>query len=358
MTDFGSVARWFLAIGALIYATGFLVAVSYADYLGATGFSNQLFREQYILIGLLCLALPTIVIGGAYGLMEHRAVQLAARAKRQQALAAATTSDERESAVATAKAEQGSERTLVARMILVFNLLLTFYLFVMFAPRGYLQSKPWIILAIFFFTVLGYRLVGWSSKIVKDSLVGKVTGFMDWLLCLVIVCVLDAACFWEMRARLLEVLYPRGMNFLLFVATIVYITYRLKAPTPIRDARSRSASWVIGGCELALLYVLAVYAFAYGVYPEIAASRGGGDHTDDSRMILTYSPDLQSSIPIQAQAGNGHSQPLVLLEETPDVLVVADPKDSGGPAAWRTGAQRPTVMAISRRAVLASVSVK
>lgn len=105
MTDDSSVARWFLAIGAFIYSTGFLVAVNYADYLGASGISSELFKAKYVLIGVLCLALPTIVVGAAYGLMEIRALPAPAKVGGKQA----------------------PPRMTAANVVLVFNFLMTFY---------------------------------------------------------------------------------------------------------------------------------------------------------------------------------------------------------------------------------------
>lgn len=335
MVDDSGVARWFLAVGAFIYATGFLVAVNYADYLGASGISNELFRAKYVLIGVLCLALPTIVVGAAYGLMELRAIPPKPKV------------DGRESPM----------RMTVANVVLVFNLLLTFYVFVMFAPRGYVRGRPWLIWMIFGLTAFGSRMIEPASGIIKVEWVDRFQTTARWTLCAVIVFVLDVFCFWEMRGRLWEVFFPRGAYFLLFVVAIAYSVCRLKSRSVMYPERaSRTALWVIGGCSVSLLYVLTVYAFSYGVYPEIAASRGGGDHTEDLPVILTFTPELQGSLPAQVHVSQGHSQPLVVLEETAEVLLVADPKEAGGPAAWRSGAQAPTVIAISRRAVLATVS--
>jgi hypothetical protein len=323
--------EWFVVGGGAVYATGFLVAFLHADFLGAPGTALDLFRTQYLLIGVMCVALPLILIAGAIGLKEirsHRSKPNADASPRQPL--------------------DGSS------ILLTFNLLLTLYTFLLFAPRSYLRDRPHLVLSIFIATTLGVIGVNRLAVLLKDPYVNPFHKAARRILCLLVVIGLDGYCFWGLRARLLELAQPRDWPFLLLVASIVFALYRTRLRFDEYGNAAGSGLLAVSASILGLLYVLMVFAFAYTIYPQIPSGRGGGDFSEAPTVILTYSKDYSDAIPAEYKRGT-QSQPLVLIEEDAQVVVVADPAIGKGPDAWRLGIEKPALMLIPRTAIASMV---
>jgi len=120
-------AEWFVGITGIIYVTGFLVAMTFADYMGAREVISEFLRAKYLHVGILGVALPVIVIGAVYAIIELNSPGMMP---------------------AGAKLHGSS-------VILVFNLLFAFYTFVLFTPTGFLRASPYLILTIFGVTFAG-----------------------------------------------------------------------------------------------------------------------------------------------------------------------------------------------------------
>jgi hypothetical protein len=53
--------EWFLAVAALIYATGFLVVFTFFAALGIREAGTEFFKVKYVHVGILCLIIPVLV---------------------------------------------------------------------------------------------------------------------------------------------------------------------------------------------------------------------------------------------------------------------------------------------------------
>jgi hypothetical protein len=123
-----------------------------------------------------------------------------------------------------------------------------------------------------------------------------------------------------------------------------------KAVQKYEKQRAKAAIMIITACIFGPLYFLTVLTFAYTVYPNIPASRGGGDFAESPAIVVYYDNRYTNIVPTEISRG-GISQPLVLIEESDKWLVVADPQDGGGPKAWRDGDGKPEIYSINRDAV-------
>jgi hypothetical protein len=322
-----NVAEWFVALAGLVYATGFLVVLTFSDYIGAREATTDFFRAKFLHVGLLCLALPVIIVGVWYGVAVLRQPGMMPAGRKL----------------------YGSS------VILTFNLLFTLYTFLMFAPPGYMRNEPHLVLYVFGVTFLGLIAIDAASRLIREEHLQKYQIATRWGLCAVVVLGLDYYCFRGLAQRLSEVLWPRGINFLLFVASIAGIVYRLKMRSEqYSDSRAKLALWVLAWCIIGPLYFLTVLSFAYAIYPNIPASRGGGDFTDAPTIVLHYSDEATNRIPSDI-IQNGNSQPVVLIEEAEHWIIVADPQDAGGPTLWRRNEGRPQVFSVSRDDVVSVV---
>jgi hypothetical protein len=61
-------AEWFVGITGIIYVTGFLVAMAFADYIGAREVLSECLRAKHLHVGILGVALPVIVIGAIHAI--------------------------------------------------------------------------------------------------------------------------------------------------------------------------------------------------------------------------------------------------------------------------------------------------
>jgi hypothetical protein len=60
--SFQSLPQWFIAIAALIYATGFLVVFSFFERFGLRETGVEFFKAKFFHVGILCLMFPVIVL--------------------------------------------------------------------------------------------------------------------------------------------------------------------------------------------------------------------------------------------------------------------------------------------------------
>jgi hypothetical protein len=135
-------------------------------------------------------------------------------------------------------------------------------------------------------------------------------------------------------------------GFLIFV---VWILYRFV--TPEMPSGQRQAVMIVGLCVLLLLSYLDVLSAAHSYYNYMPASRGGGDHTKSPGVVLTLVDQVEDTLQPYIESTNQEclrTRPLILMEETSSMYFFADPKDAGGPRAWRAGTGKPVLIGIAR----------
>ncbi len=320
-------AEWFVGITGIIYVTGFLVSMAFADYMGAREIISEFLRAKYLQVGILGVALPVIVIGAVYAIAELRSPGM----------------------VPVGLKLHGSS------MILVFNLLFTFYTFLLFSPAGFLRTSPYLIWTIFGVTFVGLITIPIVEKIIVEQHRAKFDSVARWILCGLIVIVLDSYCFSGVASRLWETYFVRGKTFLLLIASMAFIVGRVKSRIETYEKpRAKAALMIMTLCVFGPLYFLTVLTFAYTIYPNIPANRGGGDFTESPAIVVYYDSRFTNAVPTEISRG-GVSQPLMLIEESEKWLVVADPKDGGGPIAWRDSNGKPQIYSINRDAVVSFI---
>ena len=173
-----------------------------------------------------------------------------------------------------------------------------------------------------------------------------------WVLCGLIVIGLDSYCFSGIASRLWETYFVHGKTFLILVASMAFIVGRVKSRIETYEKpRAKAALMIMTSCVFGPLYFLTVLTFAYTVYPNIPANRGGSNFTESPTVVVYYDGRFTNAVPPEI-IRSGVSQPLMLIEESEKWLVVADPKDGGGPKAWRDGVGKPQIYSINRDSVV------
>jgi hypothetical protein len=337
--------EWFLAVAALIYATGFLVVFTFFARLGIREAGTEFFKVKYVHVGILCLIIPALAAVPAYSFlyMLRRATE-------------------------TEHTGQVAElHVYVPSGILTLNMIATFYIFVMFSPPGYFRTKGHIVPVIFGATLLGLAAVQKISKKGFEVFIGRqadrvsrvsaspesIGSWMRWALCAIVIFFLDRYAFLGIWRDLKEMLTGNmrftsgGYIFLLFVFVMVYLFWRVSRRChDLADHKLKIALWATTVPLMFAAFYLCILSFAYSVYAYIPAERGGGSYVDASHVVLTFhgSP---AALPSDLIESGLRSKPLLIIEETGNSIYVADPDAAGGPAEWRRGTL-PTVIAIRR----------
>ena len=337
---------FFLALAALIYATGFLIIFTFHDSYGLQGVDAAFFKIRYAHVGILFLMLPLIATCASY---------------------AWTHSSWRRGQGATNSPGQGRA---FRRHIVFIGLLvgLTYYLFLMFAPPGAFHSHHmWIPLSL----TLVVPLLGRYGALRMDK-----KGWVKRADILRIFVVLSLV---GILSRVVSSLYPLFIGeqsfliatvfFLFFVLLMSYIIQILVGDAKeTKPGEGRRGRYALGVPILGLLYFMTILTFALGVFHYVPRSKGGGDYTKAGLVVLYFKENGESKVPgrivekgcsgpkcsilllFERDCGGGkHSIPLVMIEGTASSVFVADPKDKGGPTAWRRGREdRPNVIEIAR----------
>ena len=203
----------FVAIG-LIYATGFLVIFTHLDRFGVREVGNEFFRAKYVHVGILAAAFPIIFIGTAFAIIEIK--RLEKNQKPQVSQPVAQPAAERTKRPRPQKVYTGS-------ILITANFFMVFYIFIMFAPKGFFLNKPYVPVLIFLLTFLGLLGIQYFCKGQQ-----KIQKNARMLLCFLLF-VADA--FWLAGimswSELGDMLWPRGATFLLCVVSMTLLVWRL-----------------------------------------------------------------------------------------------------------------------------------
>jgi hypothetical protein len=355
------IPEWFLAVAALIYATGFLVVFTYFGSFGIKEAGTDFFKVKYVHVGTLCLLLEAILLVPIAGIIAMRSGSSKQPMQKP------------DSPTAPAKHRYRGHWSSVLLMI---NMLLTFYVFAMFAPRAFFQEKHNALLPIFLISFLGLALI---AGIGTDTLwfkvetaskqkswpidTGRIAPKLRWLLCIGVIGGIDYLSFKDLGPSLLQVLWgppakPGGILFFAFIGVIFLIWWRTHSRAKLLgdNKNGKTGIWATAVCLMIATHYLAVLSFAFDIYPYIPAERGGGSFVDTPLATLRFKPypaaskpDGATPIPIELLAcpSCNYSGELIIVEETTSQLFLANPADAGGPCEWRRG-KKPKILSISR----------
>lgn len=175
-------------------------------------------------------------------------------------------------------------------VILVFNLLLVFYVFAVFAPPGSAHSgHNWgLIIAIIIVTILGASI----ATILLDRLASIHnnidTAVVRWA-CVAAVIAIDFYLFKPVAPHIGNMLGNGGWIFLFFVFVTMFTAWRLtKAYKNQKYKTKRGTLLVVGIAVIGAFYYLSVLAFALFVFPYIPATKGGGDFRFGGNVKIVF----------------------------------------------------------------------
>ncbi|VAW80953.1 hypothetical protein MNBD_GAMMA13-1900 [hydrothermal vent metagenome] len=334
---FSQLAQWVIALGGIIYFSGFLVVMTYSERLGLRETGTVFLKTKYIHSGILVLSLPLILIGATYSLYEIY--------NREKSESQRKSEDE-------SKNESATPVFYIPAVLLVYNLLLVFYTMLMFSPPGYIgREKPLAVFLVFSATAIGLLFIQKLSIWIKVDFQDKYQKRSRWILFLIVFVGLNYYVFEGIYARLIEMIIPRGLYFLLFILIIGYSIFRVKLRAKEYTSASRkTALWVLFMCILFPIYYLMILSFAYGVYPYIPASRGGGDYEGSPLVSIVVDDKLRTALNGTKLYASADLEKLkyVFIGETESEVYLANPCDAGGPAEWRRR-NRPNILSIQKR---------
>ena len=335
---------WFIAIAALIYATGFLAVFSFHESYNLRGLDGGFFKIKYAHVGIMFVAIPVIVGIALFAVLHYKK-----RAK-----------EAREAGIRLHPFE-GPPHYLVVAIVTLFALI--FYLFVLFGPPGtFRDAHVQLSLGFSLVVAVAGRRVAERFDAPKHAIHLCVTrSIVIILLAILLVCVI-----WKFMGNLKEMFLPSGCWYLIFSLLMGWLVWLLaeskRKVSPNRDAMVWQCVKVM---ILGLVYYLAVLSFGLGVYQYIPAGRGGGDFTTASFVVLQLKPDAKSKslkLPKWLSADNPNDElKLELIEAGSNSIFVANPwkkipdkgPEESGPRIWRRGRKnRPTVLQISRDQIL------
>jgi hypothetical protein len=327
----------------LVFTTGFIVEISFLDRFGLRETGVEFFKAKYLHVGILDLLFSCLVAVPCYAI-----IYLHFRTRKH-----------------AVKVRYAVDKTTglppfvlnLPMACLAVNLLLLIYIFAVLAPPSMVVEKKQFLALILVVTITSPWIALWVVKAV--GAVGERRRVLrEWLLAILCLPVLAADLFALRGAvfkTIIECVCYGGYLFFVFSILVYVIAHVLKARAHrMPDSNARLAWWTAGVCVIAATYYLSVISFAYRVYPFIPADKGGGDYTEaatvtirlhdgaivPSEMLARSSTPTVSKVTIT-------SKPLIIIEETPACVYVADPADAGGPFSWRTGSI-PKIIQITR----------
>jgi MFS family permease len=368
-----SIPYWFIAVVGLVYASGFVAVGLYLGTYGLRDVGVDLWKARYIHVGFLCSVFPMIPVLTAVLLFS------------------------------TTKSNQESDpRPLVwfrflTGIVLYLIPQLAFFIVVFFGRRFNSQDAHFLGFVPLSFILLVW-LIGGVPIVLTERFFRKPPPswrFPEnlWLgvgvvLRLFVIVLTGVPFFYvlrEYRDLLWELVTYHPLPFGLFIlCTISIPVFPL-----LRKWYAGKAGFlhlrVVTLCFAIPVYYLSLISFSSSLLGYLPASRGGGDYSVAPQVVLKLNSDfsrdavtnafLEVDSPAASPTVSGlkkkpktNEAPLdvkptpsgfltrrsVLIEETATTFFIANPSDAGGPTEWRKSqANRPTVLAIERKSILA-----
>jgi len=319
---------WFGAISGLIYATGFLVVLCHFHSLGLRTFPTEFFRLRYFLVGILCLWLESLIIGPIYMIGWLAFIR---------------------STMNLSPSKLGTRHLPALALdgtLLALNLLVVFYAMIFLVPEETIRTRPFALAYLLTATIGGLMALGARRAIFGRD--GAGSTIAPWVVCATVILVGDVMCLYAAWAKIISMFFPYGIAFCLLAGAIGLIAVR--TATRVRrssDSASQplAIAWAAAICLF--LHFLCVVLFAAGIYPFIGSRWGGGYYGDCAPMVLFFNASSAPDIPPQINKG-GHSQPLVLIDESEKALTVMDPGEFNYPSDWRRSFGPKTIIVVNR----------
>jgi hypothetical protein len=328
--------QWFIPIIGFIYATGFLLVITFFDQFGLRESSGDFFKIKYLHVGILFWLLPLILMAPLYSAY----------------LMSCFRKDNENNA------GNGSYTLNTPTVLLSVNLLFVFYIFAVFAPQGYISKHELIIPIMFTVTIVGITFI--RMIIQKLAIAWGLTHrhsddfqrYAKWGLLLFIVVFLDWYALYDTLDFIWEVFWSGKYVFLFFLTAVIIAERTRDRIQQMKDWRQQYALQVIAVCLIIATYYLSVLMFAIRLYPYIPVSKGGGDYVDAPNVMLCFQEVNAKFILPELLSSPHHnecikSRPLQIIEESSTSVFVADPDDAGGPKEWRTG-KKPKVYEVRK----------
>lgn len=327
-------SHWFIPSVGVIYATGFLIIITFFDRYGLRESSGDFFKVKYLHAGILYWLIPLIIFAPLYGFYLLRQFSKETR--------------------------EGEElfKAYIPSALLVTNLLFVFYVFAVFSPPGSVTQREFVIPVMFLATLGGIILsrVG-TRKLVQEGLSQKVADniilYTRWILCVVIIFGLDWYAFGGDLLKLLwKILLGGAWVFFAFLLMVAFVAERTRVRSKeFSHYGARLTLKVLAGGLIIATFYLSVLAFALRVYPYIPVTKGGGDYVGAPSVVLCFQGANEKLAVLDLVGATENncipSKQLQIIEESATSIFVADPNEAGGPQSWRTG-KKPVVYEIRR----------
>lgn len=335
LNSIDKIPQWFVPIVGFVYATGYLIIFRFFNRFGLRDTSGDLFKAKYIYVGLMYLVfagMPITLIC---------ILALARQLKHDKKVTG----------------QSGGSGPLTPTLILFLNLVLLFAVLVIFAPTGFVRTRPHLFPIICLVTFLGPVMQLLAANTLKDGPYQNLANWVAWILGLATVISLDWYSLYGLLGFLYEV-FLGGAYSLIFACMIGYLIWRTYERTANRHRREQVLLMLLALCTIVPLYFLSVLSFAARIYPYIPVRNGGGDYSSERPIILCVDEAGKSALPEEVFEGSSKehlcTRDLMLIEETTTSIFVADPDAAGGPAQWRTG-KGPRVIEIRRDKIVSMV---
>jgi len=342
------------------YAAGYLIVSQFYSHWGIAQITQELFKAEYIHIGLLAIT-PPLAVGMVFATMQHFK-----KLEKKDEL----------------YVSKGIKPTVSPpTFILLINIIIVFYGLIIIAPQSVFLNG-WVQIALVCLPVVSvaalsflayyrsYLTREFESRIASaqadehDAIARYVIGdlkslykkleFSKWccvgvaFVCDWIIIIPTILYFHEneiSRGRL----YLIALYFLLSITIGLYISTLVNIFDEVHESARTPMLMLAGAVCLPLAY-LAILSFAFGLFPFIPVSRGGANYLDVRRIVLHFSENASkdSSAPAALKDQN-----VWLISETDTCLYVATDTDSDAPKRWLDSDPKnmPKIQMVSRSAL-------
>jgi thiamine transporter ThiT len=328
------IPQWFIAGFAVVYLSGYLIEFFFYSSIGVFDAENDALKFKYIQVGISFIL--TFVLLGAPGFFLFMA-------RRRLAEEVAESNDVfryMTSAIGTAQV-----------VLFLFSLTCS----ALFTPTHFFRegsARFWALAIEIAACILGYIIaISLIETIIPKDDMKKRDRYIQILgaILIAIILICDLWIFDHVWNVFYDLIYHEGYFYAIFTGAFFLTAYRLvtRLPKPEAGPFNVGAYAALSGLSLLVLFYLAVWTYAYTVFPFIPYSKGGADYT--------YSPRINVEVTISTLTGSTKVLTnQILLYDNGDTLFLGKITRGDDACGWRDRTALPVVIQLQKSSIASS----
>lgn len=315
-----TVAKGFVAVVGILYATGFLIVFTFLNRIGLQDTGNLL-KSKYLYVGVMYYICTIIILVPIFAIVYHHK-----RLKELHNLKRGRKLDD--GMINFLNNYHIIQKIYYPGMLTTMLWLYIFSVVAFFTPSSILHDH-YLLLIFNFFPLFIMSLIMELVKSLrskdKESGTNRLIVKFFWLnfIFMLSLLIYDVYIFWSVVKSLSKMVILEGGIFYIFLVACLglYIYRSQRHIQSVPDKKLNVSALMMSGCLLFVLYYFSILTFSLHIYNYIPSNKGGGDYTFAPNVTIIFK---DNKCPTEIRCTENRSNLVKMIEESEESIFVTD----------------------------------